>query len=658
MNNLSLHFQFLLQQKSTQSISLLFLRTIIIISILLFALAISPTVSYADNAPVIKKIEIVEGGEKEIVVHAREFVKNTIHIPGGVYSEPYIIDKAETEYILDGDIVADGDAILIRASKIVLNLNGKTVTYNQKEPGHGVRLDVYNKTDIAVINGSIIQGEAMSEGNQSGAGNNPFRTLGTSRLQIAGIHAVYGGRDVGGIFATYAGDSVFEHITLEDTWAYGTFKNRHQGISAIRGGNSSIYRYNTIINARQAGITVRNDSQVYGNNITINSLATNSAGIGGYKSQDVEVFGNTIVARGEHPIGIGFVSQGTNNIHIHNNKIDVQTTKIGEEYGGRKACFNPRTPCGNFAVGFRTTWGGNNINFHDNVIMVRTDSRYPGTYSVTGEQVVVDGKGRGLMVATVEGERAHFHNNTITALDKDGTGKAFGIACNGGSQSPDLVFENNTVVSNILNVAISDEYGACEGHPLFINNTFVRRDDFGPYQTIAAELGGYFPATGRFVSNYYMDGASQDNININAQNRNKPKSVFFGNNLQISLNKNNNLSERIEEAKITLIHNEMNQRHESDLPQELITITQVTDSNGQVKIAAFEYELHNEDGEAGKEIRRTLQPYVIEVVIGNEIHATEEFRLDIQYLNELSQLRLYKDGSVESDMHLVIAIDP
>src|SRR6056297_2014784 len=60
-----------------------------------------------------------------VKVLAREFAQNTIHIPGGEYQEPYIIDQPDTEYILDGNIIADGDAILIRASRVVINLNDK-----------------------------------------------------------------------------------------------------------------------------------------------------------------------------------------------------------------------------------------------------------------------------------------------------------------------------------------------------------------------------------------------------------------------------------------------------------------------------------------------------------------------------------------------------
>ena len=595
-----------------------------------------------------------------VKVLAREFAQNTIHIPGGEYQEPYIIDQPDTEYILDGNIIADGDAILIRASRVVINLNDKIITYNQTVPGHGIRLDAYNKNDISIINGSIIQGKAMSEGDQYGAGNNPIRTLGTARLQIANINARYGGRDVGGFYAPYGGKSLFEHNKLEDTWTHGTFKNRHQGVSAIKGGENSIYRCNTIVNARHRGIEVKNNSEVYSNNISINSLATNSVGISGYKAENVNVYDNNVVGRGEHPIGIGFASKGTNNIHIYNNSIDVQTTKIGEEYGGNEDCFDPDTPCGNYAVGFRTTWGGDNIDFHDNEIIVRTDSRYNGTYSVTNEPVVVNAKGRGLMIATVDNESAEFYNNKILALDKDGTGKAFGIAVNGGSESPNLVFENNTVTSNILNVALSDAYGACEGFPLFMNNTFIKKDDYETYNTVRAELGGYFPASGRFVSNDYHQGASKDNIVINA-NSSTPKSVYFGREITVTLQTAESTPQPISGATINLSNALPTLNADDNIVPDVFALTAKTDSQGNAGLIVYDYELHNAKATQTEAIKRYLAPHNITVEIDGKLYEANQENANSSWDDIGSDgsynLNLYNNGMLDNSKKLIVSIN-
>lgn len=467
-------------------------------------------------------------------VPIRESIKNTIHIPSGNYESPYIADVSNTEYILLGDMTADGTAITVKGNYVVINLNGYKITYNNTIPGEGVNIGDWNKHHIAIVNGSIIQGAAMSEGDQYGRGNNPVSTYNTelsgkrsaSNMHIANLYVTYGGRDVGGIIISGV-DELVEQNTVEDTYEFGTLKNRHQGIDAIGSGTTiGVVRNNTVINSRQRGIQVGSNSIVYGNHITTRSIATNAYGIFGYAKQNVKVYHNTILARGEHALGIGFASDGTNNIEIYGNYIDAMTTAIGNEYGGNPACFNDATPCGHFAVGFRTTWGGNNIDFHHNEIHISTDSAYRGTYSVNGSPVVVDAKGRGLMVGIKEGEEAVFSYNTIEVLDKDGTGKAYGIACT-SNYSDGLFIIGNSVTSNITHLALGDDYSNCEGYPLFQGNTFIKENDFDDYSTISNQLSGYHNTTGRIVDNIYQSGTSVESINFHPSGAGSV-SVYFG----------------------------------------------------------------------------------------------------------------------------------
>ena len=471
-------------------------------------------------------------------VAIRKYVTNTVNIPAGLYSSAYVASSPNTEYILQGDISADGTAITVTANYVVINLNGHTITYNQTTPGEGVNIGAWNKHHIAVVNGSIIQGAAMSEGNQYGHGNNPVSTYNTGLggyrsakyLHIANLYVRYGGRDVGGIITT-SHNGLYEHNTIEDTYEFGTLKNRHQGVDALTGtqgikSTRNIYRYNTIVNCRHRGIKSGNGSKIYGNHITTRTIATNGFGIFGYAAQNAEVYNNTVISRGEHPLGIGFVSKGTNHIEIYNNYLDSKTTAIGTEYAGNSSCFDSRTPCGNFAVGFRTTWGGNNINFHDNEIHIATDSSYSGTYSPNGRPVKVNAKGRGLFVGIRKGETSIFKNNTITVLDKDGTGKAYGMACT-YSFSDGLFFIGNTVTSNIANMVLSDDYGQCLGFPLVQGNTFIKQDNYPAYTTISNKLNGYQDTTGRIVDNTYQNGAAVDSIDFHPSGEGMV-SVYFG----------------------------------------------------------------------------------------------------------------------------------
>jgi hypothetical protein len=462
-------------------------------------------------------------------------VTNTINVSGGTFASAYIASQANTKYVLQGDVDANGTAITVTNNYIIIDLNGYTITYNKTVAGEGVNIGNWNKSYIAVVNGSIIQGAAMSEGDQYGRGNNPVSAQNTDLggyrnaqyMFLANLYVTYGGRDVGGLKLPYCNYATIAECTVEDLYEFGTLKNRHQGIDAISAGRGSTFRDNTIIHCRHRGIWVKDDSVVYGNKISTRTIATNGYGIGGYAVQDCKVYSNTVTSRGEHPIGIGFVSSGTDNIEIYDNYLDSQTTAIGSEYGGNAGCFDDVAPhCGNFADGFRTTWGGDNINFHDNEIHIATNSNATGTYSPTGDTYKINAKGKGLFIGIMSGETATFKDNDITILDADGTGRAYGISCC-YSFSDGLFILDNTVTTNMYNLVLSDEYGVCEGFPLIRGNTFIKSGSYSAYKTISNQLDGYFNTTGRISSNTYQDGASVDSIDFNPDGGGSV-SVYFG----------------------------------------------------------------------------------------------------------------------------------
>lgn len=541
----------------------------------------------------------------------QDSITRSVEIPGGHYAAPFQAKQPNTEYILQGDITADGTAIEIRASYVVINLNGHTITYNLTSPGEGIRPGAYHYDHVSIRNGSIIQGpnamgriisaEIVSGGsgytpgdvltltgdrvlenatayvsatdangtvreitlNSPGAGYeisyriqdawngyDPTGVIGGSGkgaqikitatstegdiygvgksaisgsppvgyLHVANVYIRIVGRDVGGIVANSA-HALVEETTIEDTYHVGTVKHRHQGVDALtvtKGGKAPgvVYRYNTVLNCRHRGIAVPDGGEAYGNRITTRTIATNGAGIA-TSIVDTVIHNNTVISRGQHPIGIfGYNAKGFGNTNIYNNYLDSRTTELGFEYGSGFLANPNATIIGNAAVGFRTTWGGNGINFHDNEIHVATDSRYTGIYTPTGAKAYINARGRGLMVGIKAGETATFRNNSITVLDKDGTGLAYGIACT-GNFSDRLFFIGNTVRANVTNVALGDEYSRCKGFPLFKGNTFIKNDNYPLYRTISIRAGGYSDAEARIVDNIYLNGASIDSLDLN-----------------------------------------------------------------------------------------------------------------------------------------------
>lgn len=541
----------------------------------------------------------------------QDFIKNRLHIPAGHYTAPFQVKQANTEYILQGDISANGTAIEIKADFVVINLNGHTITYNLTSPGEGIKPTAYHFDHVSIRNGSIIQSptimgkivkaEIVSGGvgytlgdvltlagdhviknatavvsaidnngtvtginlNFPGAGYetsyyiqeawngyNPTGVIGGSgrdaQIKVTGTStegSIYGvgmsaisgsppmdylhvanvyirivGRDVGGIVANSA-HALIEETTIEDTYHIGTVKHRHQGVDALtvtKGTTAPgvVYRNNTILNCRHRGIAVPDGGSAFGNYITTRTIATNGAGIW-TGIVNTNIHSNTVISRGQHPIGIfGYNEKGIGNATIYNNYLDSKTTELGFEYGSAFLANPNATITGNAAVGFRTTWGGNGINFHDNEIHVATDSRYVGIYTPTGAPAYINARGRGLMVGIKAGETATFSSNSITALDKDGSGLAYGIACT-ANFSDKLFFIGNTVTSNITNVALGDEYFLCRGFPLFKGNTFIKADNYPSYKTISTRARGLFDAQARIVDNIYLNGASADSFELN-----------------------------------------------------------------------------------------------------------------------------------------------
>jgi hypothetical protein len=539
-------------------------------------------------------------------------ITHSVKIPAGHYATPYQVKQTNTEYILQGDITADGTAIEIRADYVVINLNGHTITYNLTSPGEGIKPGAYHYDHVSIRNGSVIQGpkamgkiistEVVSGGlgytlkdiltltgdrvvenatatvsavasngtvtgitlNSPGVGYEisysiqdawngydptgviggsgkgaQIKVIGTStegdiygvgmsaisaspvpmdHLHVANVYIRIVGRDVGGIVANSA-HALVEETTIEDTYHIGTVKHRHQGVDALTATKGTkapgvVYRNNTILNCRHKGIAVPDGGSAFGNHITTRTIATNGAGIG-MSLIDTTIHSNSVISRGQHPIGIfGYDEKGFGNTTIYNNYLDSRTTELGVEYGSAFLANPNATVTGNAAVGFRTTWGGNGINFHNNEIHVTTDSRFKGIYTPTGAPAYINARGRGLMVGIKAGEKATFSNNTITVLDKDGKGLAYGIACT-GNYSDKLFFIGNTVTSNVTNVALGDEYSLCNGFPLFKSNTFIKAGNYPSYRTISAQAHGLFDAEARIVDNIYLNGSSVDSLDLN-----------------------------------------------------------------------------------------------------------------------------------------------
>lgn len=406
------------------------------------------------------------------------------------------LTQANTEYVLTRDIVANGTAFRIKASNVTLNLNGHTITYGNgggSAPVYGVAVETYNLKDIAIVNGSIRQGSGAGENNASQLAWHPIHfNAAVAGFEIEGLNISYRTPETSGIHIPWGKGGDIHHNTLKDEGSMVV--NRHLSIVVIKVNRAPQMKihHNQIVRARQGGIDIGNDTVVYDNHIALDSVVTNSVAIGAYAVDGFTIYNNTIDGKGVHPTGIGMVAKAKNG-KVYNNRIEVQNTKAGAEYGSTGS------------AGMRMTWGTDNVEVFNNHITVKAQADLLGG----GE----DSWGRGLWVGLPDAKaKVTFRDNTIVAKNNDGKAKAAGIAVVCLNQSPGLVFRNNVVVSNWANVLLADDYGHANGYAQFVGNTFRKEGPSGDYQTVRSDYRDYV-STGVFINNRYEGGASRESVN-------------------------------------------------------------------------------------------------------------------------------------------------
>ncbi|MCC6347521.1 MAG: carboxypeptidase regulatory-like domain-containing protein, partial [Nitrospirales bacterium] len=266
--------------------------------------------------------------------------------------------------------------------------------------------------------------------------------------------------------------------------------------------------HHTIVRTRQGGIRVGEGGEVYNNEVHIDSRVTNSVGVSAASGM---IHHNKVFGSGVHPIGIWPGRNGK----VFSNYVEVRSTRKGDEYGDTGAA------C------LRMTWGtGEGVEVMYNTFLLRASRDHKGTG--------FNSWGRALFVGLPGAEqKAEFHDNVIIALNDDGEAKAAAIAVVCNNMSPSLIFRNNRVESNWANVLLADSYGFADGYPQFIDNTFVKRDNYSSYKTVKSGYSSR-PSTGTFIGNTMEKGASLENVDLEFSGKGK-KEIRIGRHLTVEV---------------------------------------------------------------------------------------------------------------------------
>jgi hypothetical protein len=225
-----------------------------------------------------------------------------------------------------------------------------------------------------------------------------------------------------------------------------------------------------------------------------------------YKATKFSLHHNKVFGVGEHPVGFGLIA-GAANGSVFSNYVEVQNTQHSAEYG------DTGSSC------IRMTWGTDNVEVSFNTFIIHAEEDYRGTG--------VKSWGRSVWVGLPKPEqRVTFHDNMIIANNSDGKAKAAAIAIVCNNESSNLVFSNNTVVSNWSNVLLADNYGHAGGYARFVGNTFVRQDSHKSYATVRSDYL-WVQSTAVFIDNILEKGASFDAPDLQFDGQGK-KEIAFG----------------------------------------------------------------------------------------------------------------------------------
>jgi len=460
-----------------------------------------------------RHVRIVAEGEDGKLVRSETMalkpsrIAGAVRVPEALEGPPYVLDKAQTTYVLTRDLAADGTAFKITASGVRLELDGHTVAYGRDlawaDPAqehawhgtaHGVYLPGWGANDVVVANGVLSEATPKKQADPQGFGHNPVMAEGAAGLELAAITASYSGKDIRGFWFHNSKASRVHHCIIDDQGTEVT--NRHQGLDGIVGTPGSRIHHNLVRRVRHRGINAANDCEVHHNEIHVDSFATNAFGIMFYRTRGGSAHHNVVVGGGYHVIGIGTVSACAD-VEVAHNRIELTGTEPNARWPeyGKMSGMN----------GVRVTWGGEKLLYHHNTILVTGTggSRLRGTWFSS------DDKLRGLV----------FRDNVVRVVAGDEKTEACAVAVCGDykvAEHAPTLYANNTLVSNTCNVRLGESYGL-GSNARFVANTFVREGEDPRYATVRI---GFWdkPTVGHvFLDSRFEGGAGYDRVRFEAE---------------------------------------------------------------------------------------------------------------------------------------------
>ena len=428
-------------------------------------------------------------------------------MPGG---PPYRLTTNGATYLVTQDLVANGTVFDLTAANATLDLGGHTIVYNNRaqnisgdwntyldNAAFGIRVMGY-PNNLRIVNGMVRQGSGNNAGHRDEAiGFNPIYARVGNNFELAGVEMDYGGPQLIGLYLHWGtGDGRIHHNVFRDRGNVVLNRNGAGSRSMIyragSTGGGQVYD-NLVKRTRQMGLQA---NQVYNNEIYIDSYSTNSFGID--RSDNALYRNNRIFGTGYHVVAIGWGKGNiyrNNFIHLAGQGPDFRDA----EYGNQESL-----------NGFRLTqYEGSTADYSDNLYELNTILIKGG--ACTGSTCT---EARGIQHSADASIRNNVIRDNVIKVDMAANiRQAAAVVTQGlrdrcGTEAP-VIWQGNTLISNIANVRMGDYYAAGCNHR-FLQNHLVRIGNRNDYYTFV------FDVTWALKDHHMIDASFEGGASLNS----------------------------------------------------------------------------------------------------------------------------------------------
>jgi hypothetical protein len=412
-----------------------------------------------------------------------------VAVPGDLPGPPYVLDKPNTTYVVMKNIVADAGALEVAAEGVTLDLNGHHVSYHNKPVPPETFTDQWVsydqkgafgvhdwlKSDLKLLNGSLVQGNGGNAGNGDSTGFNPIYIRGCARLEIAGITVDYrSAHTIGMLLRSLGDDANIHHNVFVDRGTRINSRhatgNRSLGLIGDRGKSCHVH-HNLVKRTRQMGLL--GADELDHNEVYVDSWSVNSFALAVWKDSG-KGHHNRVFGTGVNVQGFGWADRNSRIDHNLIHLIGIHTGKYrGVEGWGDQDSLN----------GLRVTnydKGGqqrDDLLYHDNVIVIECT----GGSQARGTEFFSDDTIKDLVCrdAVIK----------VLATD-DKTDQVACVVTHGHPAKADtclpVTYRDCTLISNLCNVRMGDYYGKGSNHH-FERCKFVRAGSDPRYHTFIVD---------------------------------------------------------------------------------------------------------------------------------------------------------------------------